>query len=810
MRLTLIIFFFFPFAFLFAEDVSEEILKIQSIKDQERKALAKSYADEGRELYKKRLYQEASKKFKRALRLNPFDRESERYLIIVESALGSRKSAINQQVDSLENRSLVFEQERYVELDYLVKRADDSYQKTKEIDPRKDISKYLDELKKSESLYRKSNEMALSMRKSPSVLGIIDRVENRLKVLGEDILDAKSIKEEKNRKEVNRVLVRQMKENRAYIDNKIKNILSVIESHIDREEYENAITLSEEILDIEPNNKKALSYRDQSESARHKKSKLANKKLKVEELDRRYLQIKESFIPYASSVVYPDDWKEIKLREKQILKKTEVPEWKTRLMKSLEMRMDFKAVPMPLQDLLAQLSEVTKLNIVLDSKVTEEKDETELELQAIRFEKMKLKYIMNWIVDEVDLSYNLHMDVIYVTLPEGVKDELSTEIIDVQDLLSSRQNFEGGTLNTGAIASDEEVDFAEAPEADEAQERLNSDILLDMIRKSIPDGDWENEEAGIILEFLQSGALFVKNTVFIQNKLVDLLRQLRRTNSIQIEVQARLLTVEKSFFRDIGIDWKGLDITKPLKNGQEQGFYQRNDDGSSFAGSIVNNLAGGAADLGFFLEHSILSSFQAKIVLRAIEEDSEITQLSSPRLVLMNNASSYIQLVRRISYIQSYETQAGEGENSGGTVRPNIVEIDDAQSLSVKATVSSDRKYITLRAKPGFNTVTLGRTASFSGGTGVGSQTFSYPIDLPTIEIKEIRTTAVIPDGGILILGGVAESHEGGQEKGVPVLSKIPGLGRLFRSNHVNDSSRDSMFIIHGKIIIFSEEEDSL
>jgi type II secretory pathway component GspD/PulD (secretin) len=221
--------------------------------------------------------------------------------------------------------------------------------------------------------------------------------------------------------------------------------------------------------------------------------------------------------------------------------------------------------------------------------------------------------------------------------------------------------------------------------------------------------------------------------------------------------------------------------------------------------------------MGFFLEHSILSGFQAKVVFRALEQNRSISTLTSPRLVLMNNASSYIQLVRKTSYIQSYSGGSGEGEEEGN-FQPNIVQVDDAQSLSVRATVSSDRKYITLRARPAFNSVTLGRTASFTGTSSLGagltggfvSENFSYPIDLPVVEIKEIKTTAIIPDGGVLILGGVAESHELDQEKGIPILSKIPIIGRFFRSNHTADNSKDSMFLIHGKIILFSEEEDSL
>jgi len=805
---------------MFGDTVSEQILQIQNLKEGERKALAKNYVVSGKELYKKSLYEEAAAKFRKAIHLDPEQSEAEKYLVLVQAALGSRRAVVAHEIDRLQDRAKVYEQERYVELNYLIYQAEYKFEQAKILkDDKGDLNKTLEFLSQSRNLYQRSIEMARSMVNTEKVSRSKTKIDKRLKLLEEMILETQAIKDSKNRIEMKEIMVKQMAENLEYLNNRTKNMVDLVLDHMKKEDFDKAIKLCDELLVIDPTNLKVKELRLTSETLRHKKEVHETIDQKAIEVSKRYLQIKETFVPYASGVVYPEDWKEIKLREKKILIKQAEPEWKQQLRRQIENKMSFEAPPLPLVDVISQIADQTGLNIVISSKISEEMDLDDLELQAIRFDDMKIKYILNWIVSEVELAYTLHLGVIYITLPEGVKDEMHTEIIDVQDLLARRQNFEGGGLALGAInqAENNDIDFDEGGDEEEGEEKINSDILVEMIRNSIPEGDWDNEDAGVILEFLQSGAVFVKNTAFVHNKLIDLLKQLRRTNSIQIEVQARLLSVEKDFFRDIGMDWKGLDRNQPLKTGEQHGFISPEGKAINIAGSVINNLPSPIRDMGFFLEHSILSGFQAKVVFRALEQNRSVSRLTSPRLVLMNNASSYIQLIRKTSYIQSYEGgQGGDGEE--GTFAPNIVEVDDAQSLSVRATVSSDRKYITLRAKPAFNSVTLGRTASFTGsstlggglGGGVIQENFNYPIDLPVVEIKEIKTTAIIPDGGVLILGGVAESHEMDQEKGVPILSKIPLLGRLFRSNHTEDNSKDSMFLIHGKIILFSEEEDSL
>ncbi|MBF0196534.1 MAG: hypothetical protein HQL32_02440, partial [Planctomycetes bacterium] len=540
--------------------------------------------------------------------------------------------------------------------------------------------------------------------------------------------------------------------------------------------------------------------------------------------------IKESFIPYAASVYYPDNWDMISNRQEKEFQKQERPEWELELEQKLEKYLSYNCPGLPLAEVLSQLSELSGLNILLDPKVLAEKDEADLELGEFNYGNMKLKHILQWVVRAVDLVYVLKFDVVFVTVKGAGIEKLVMRPYDVQDLLHQNKVYTPPELNQGAITAEDietEIEFDEVGEGLD-QEPLTGDVILDMIRESI-SGDWDDENGiGVLLKYLDTGVVLVKNSGEVQDMVVELLGTLRKSSSLQMEVEARLLTIEKGFFREIGFDWKGLNNASVQSTGEEAGFRDRSAKDYTVVGTLINGLVPSSATstLGFFLEHSILDQFQAKVLLRALEGDSSSVQLIAPKVVLMNNIMGYIRLGRSENYISGYGAGSEEGGGGGGgnnntnDLTPIITSIDEGQLLSVVATASSDRKYITMKVRPDFQEVTFPRPPVIMTGTNflsTGSifgdatiSTFSLPIMLPTVSKTKIRTTAVIPDRGVLIIGGTAQSREEQRERGVPILSKVPLFGRLFRSDHNSDSSQDTMLLMHGKIILFEELEASL
>jgi len=90
--------------------------------------------------------------------------------------------------------------------------------------------------------------------------------------------------------------------------------------------------------------------------------------------------------------------------------------------------------------------------------------------------------------------------------------------------------------------------------------------------------------------------------------------------------------------------------------------------------------------------------------------------------------------------------------------------------------------------------------APTGGGTGgfgfFGSAAPSGTIQEPELQITEVKTTVSVPDGGTLLLGGQTLAGETEREIGVPVLSKIPFLKRLFTSRSL---AKDEQVLLIGQ-----------
>ena len=83
-------------------------------------------------------------------------------------------------------------------------------------------------------------------------------------------------------------------------------------------------------------------------------------------------------------------------------------------------------------------------------------------------------------------------------------------------------------------------------------------------------------------------------------------------------------------------------------------------------------------------------------------------------------------------------------------------------------------------------------------------------IQLPEFIFTTVTTTVSVPDGGTVLLGGIKRLREGRNEFGVPILSKIPYINRLFKNVGMGRTTDSLMLMVTPRIIIQEEEEDKL
>ena len=76
----------------------------------------------------------------------------------------------------------------------------------------------------------------------------------------------------------------------------------------------------------------------------------------------------------------------------------------------------------------------------------------------------------------------------------------------------------------------------------------------------------------------------------------------------------------------------------------------------------------------------------------------------------------------------------------------------------------------------------------------------------PTILNRHISTSLTLKDGGSLLMGGLISGNQSSGETGVPFLGQVPVLGRLFRSDALQEDRTELLVMVTPYVVADHEE----
>ncbi len=337
--------------------------------------------------------------------------------------------------------------------------------------------------------------------------------------------------------------------------------------------------------------------------------------------------------------------------------------------------------------------------------------------------------------------------------------------------------------------------------------------IVQLIQESIDPESWYEMGGDATIRIYALSKLIVKQTLENHRQIQKLLDDLRGPLGEQIAIEARFLTVRENFLEEIGIKF---DVPVFNRLGGKFGtisFTQDSLDGVRATDTgIEGSLAGAVASAISGNYGAVIDDLQANFLIRATLAHGDSKILNAPKVTVLNGESAAIRVENEISYVSDWEieqtTALGAAGAAGGlvltTANPTVDYILDGVVLNVTPTISADKKYVILRITTSFSQVKEFDTR-FVGETTGGR---AFEVQLPLRQIADVRTRVSVPDGGTLLIGGQKISGEAGKEQGVPVLSKIPVIGRLFENRSKIKDESILLILVKPTIIIQSEQEE--
>ncbi|MBB6184576.1 type II secretion system secretin GspD [Oleiagrimonas soli] len=258
---------------------------------------------------------------------------------------------------------------------------------------------------------------------------------------------------------------------------------------------------------------------------------------------------------------------------------------------------------------------------------------------------------------------------------------------------------------------------------------------------------------------------------------------------LQVQIETRILEVQLTGEFSFGVQWylEGLINNSVDSNGNVVPGQPGNQQQWALGGGGASYVPG----TDNFFYSFVNSNLQAAV--HAMETSGNTKVLSAPSLVVMNNQEAKIQVGTQVPVNQTYFT--------GG------IGVASNNDLSSVGQVSYKDTGVILQVRPRVNPgglvyLTLDQVVS---KPGVADKFGNFPIDK-----RELNTQIAVQSGQTVLLGGLIQQDEGSSDTGVPGLSRIPIIGRLFGTTTRQRKRTELIVLITPKVIASSDDARSI
>lgn len=242
------------------------------------------------------------------------------------------------------------------------------------------------------------------------------------------------------------------------------------------------------------------------------------------------------------------------------------------------------------------------------------------------------------------------------------------------------------------------------------------------------------------------------------------LDQLIESSQRQVLIEATIVEIQLNRQNRTGVDWSIL-------GNQGFGFEQ------SLVGSELQNAP--FSVLSYTNNNSEIGAIAAAV--RALESFGDVSVLSSPRLMVLNNQTALLKVVDDRVYF-TFEVDpaiVSDGVVTPATVETEIHTIPVGLVMTVTPQISRSRR-VSLNIRPSISRIVnfvQDPNPELRGNAG------QDPIIslIPEVQVREIESLLTIDSGATVVLGGLMQDSTESNADGLPLIGRAPGIGKLFK-----------------------------
>ena len=624
-------------------------------------------------------------------------------------------------------------------------------------------------------------------------------------------------------------------------------------NHFTAGDFDEAIALTDDLIEEDPLNARAEELHSAAEKARHLHLEDEWVKVRAE----RYLtwieDIEESRVLITDIVTLPntEHWRKInELRRKY----RELPDENENSAENNALKQEIATQRIPslvfegetsLETVIDQLRTFTSIPYVVTPDAIDAVDAEGIEFNLTMTHELSVEHALNIITDAAgpEVIYSFRHGVVYITTLSNAFNNLVLRPHDIRDLTAMIVDQAAPQIDKIQLPDSSFSMDDEAPQfggvVGEPVPIMDPDNIATLVQQSIATGTWDSIE-GVSIQ-AQNGQLFVRHTPEVHRQIEGFLEGFRRYTSSMVNIEAKFLTITKDYLQEIGVDWRGArtsaadgselipldDLTAGFDDNTSAAFddnglglpsgsgsnptagayYSEGEDGSIRARSegILSDYGSRlGVSGGLAMQLSFIDDVQYSLIMNAVRKDERAQELTSVMLSTQNTERAYAAMLNQITYIQDFDVEVAL---ASFIADPVVGVISDGIVLDVRPTIAQNRKTVSLELRPTIATI-LRPIAEFT--SSLAGLTTPITIQLPELQVASVNTTVVVPDGGTVVIGGLKKLFNIDQRAEIPFLSDIPILSLLFKKEGEASENRDVILMITATIIDANELKDRL
>lgn len=299
----------------------------------------------------------------------------------------------------------------------------------------------------------------------------------------------------------------------------------------------------------------------------------------------------------------------------------------------------------------------------------------------------------------------------------------------------------------------------------------------------------------------ETNALIITADPAVFRGLASVIRQLDIPRA-QVLIEGVIAELSDEYAREIGVQWQSTNLQQNADGSLGEGYIGgTNFPGQGGAGGILGaavnpGSVGSGLNIGYVggtitLPGSDEPILQIGALVRALGGDGRNNILSSPSVVTLDNQETELSVGQEVPFIQGeFTTNVANpsGENAAGGLLGNPFRTIERKEVGLKLTV-------TPRINEGDSVrMDIKLESSSLAPTPAGAS------DLITNK-RTLSNSVLVPDGNMLVLGGLISNETRENVSKVPGLGDIPVVGNLFRYRSSNTLKRNLMIFLKPTIL---------